>query len=224
MDEDYIVDRGIHYRFLASAATFLNRIQSPSLRCHMNLHSADVLGRTNRQLYVKKNKRTIVCQHCHTPWKYGDFALRVLPKAKLGKKMRKILCKKRNDKPLSPIQKKLADMHHGNTVVLKCGTCEKSTRLKTFWNLMPEQMETSEVTDISQNVKKKKKKKNKYSGLNPAVMKTLHPSNEDESDVIYLDENSVSDNDCPPPKKRKKNKDDVSNILGKKKLRKPKKT
>lgn len=124
---------------------------------------------------IKSMNTDNCCQYCLTPWKYGNFVLKTLPKKKY--KNGKIL--KKHSTTFNMVMKCLMCLNKTSSVYKKNKILnEKSTtelpKISTPIKSIDKTPETEEKVEKVVKNKPKKKKRTLYAGLNPLVFKKLN--------------------------------------------------
>ncbi|XP_025190837.1 uncharacterized protein LOC112591287 [Melanaphis sacchari] len=115
------------------------------------------------------------CQYCLTPWKYGNFVLKTLPKRKY--KNGKI--HKKHSTAFNMIMKCLVCLNKTRSVYKKNKisnekATEKLPKVSTLNESIDITSKTKEKVETKVEKKPKKKKRTLYAGLNPLVFKNLN--------------------------------------------------
>nr|CAD7452494.1 unnamed protein product [Timema tahoe] len=128
----------------------------------------DLEAKKEIELPKRSFRETIRCKFCGNEWHSGDYKATVLPQRVPGKKMLKIIDKKKNGtRLLRKFEEKLLSKYEkerGNKLILFCKVCHKNTFMmmnKPHFSKFMVQPDKKNIDDVEVKTKKKKKKKKK---------------------------------------------------------------
>ncbi|CAG2055940.1 unnamed protein product [Timema podura] len=128
----------------------------------------DLEAKKEIELPKRSFRETIRCKFCGNEWHSGDYKATVLPQRVPGKKMLKIIDKKKNGtRLLRKFEEKLLlkyEKERGNKLILFCKVCHKNTFMimnKPHFSKFMVQPDKKNIDDVEVKTKKKKKKKKK---------------------------------------------------------------
>nr|CAD7201299.1 unnamed protein product [Timema douglasi] len=141
----------------------------------------DLEAKKEIELPKRSFRETARCKFCGNEWYISNYKATVIPQRVPGKKMLKIIDKKKNGtQVLRKYEEKLLakyEKERGNKLVLFCKVCHKNTFImmnKPDFSKFVVQADKKNIDDVEVKTKKKKKKKKDYlCGLKQSAVSPL---------------------------------------------------
>nr|CAD7392435.1 unnamed protein product [Timema cristinae] len=143
-------------------------ISSHGTLCNDKSKCKDLEAKKEIELPKRSFRETARCKFCGNEWHSGDYKATVIPQRVPGKKMLKIIDKKKNGtRMLRKYEEKLLakyEKERGNKLILFCKVCHKNTfimmNIPDFSKFLV-QADKKNIDNVEVKTKKKKKKKKK---------------------------------------------------------------